>query len=165
MGTVRLPSARPFAFRFEPVRSALLIIDMQRDFIEPGGFGESLGNEVTRLQAILPTARRVLEAWRDRGGFVVHTREAHQSDLSDCPPAKRERGSPALRIDDAGPMGRILIAGQPSNAIVEALRPAMTTSSSTSPARAPAMAPGYTPRSSGAACVNSSSWASPPRSA
>lgn len=116
-------AAAPFDFRFDPARTALVVIDMQRDFIEPGGFGESLGNDVTRLQAIVPTLRRVLDAWRATGGLVVHTREAHAPDLSDCPPAKRRRGSPRLRIGDAGPMGRILVAGEAGSAIVPELSP------------------------------------------
>ncbi len=120
---IELATALPFAYRFEPARSALVIIDMQRDFVEPGGFGESLGNDVTRLQAIVPTVQRVLQAWRASGGLVVHTREAHRADLSDCPPAKRQRGNPTLRIGDTGPMGRILVAGEPGNQIVPALAP------------------------------------------
>jgi nicotinamidase-related amidase len=115
--------ASPFAYRFKPATTALVIIDMQRDFVEPGGFGDSLGNDVSRLQAIIPTVQRVLAAWRAAGGLVVHTRESHRPDLSDCPPAKRLRGSPKLRIGDAGPMGRILIAGEPGNQIVPALAP------------------------------------------
>jgi nicotinamidase-related amidase len=117
-------AAQPFDFRFDPVSTALVIIDMQRDFVEPGGFGESLGNEVGLLQAIIPACRSVLAAWREGGGLVVHTREAHAPDLSDCPPAKRNRGNPALRIGDSGPMGRILVAGEPGNQIVAALAPA-----------------------------------------
>ncbi|MCZ2497792.1 isochorismatase family protein [Xylophilus sp. Kf1] len=116
-------SALPFAFVFEPARSALVIIDMQRDFIEPGGFGETLGNDVRLLEAIVPASRAMLAAWRRAGGQVVHTREAHAPDLSDCPPAKRDRGAPRLRIGDAGPMGRILVAGEPGNQIIEALAP------------------------------------------
>jgi nicotinamidase-related amidase len=120
---VDLAEAKPFAFRFELARAALVVIDMQRDFIEPGGFGESLGNDVTRLQAIVPTVQRVLQAWRAAGGLVVHTREGHRPDLCDCPPAKRLRGRPRLRIGDAGPMGRILVAGEPGHQIVPALAP------------------------------------------
>lgn len=120
---IHLPSAQPFAFDFEVAHTALLIIDMQRDFVEPGGFGESLGNTVEPLQAIIPPLQRVLAAWRQVGGLVVHTRESHAPDLSDCPPAKRLRGDPTLRIGDAGPMGRILVRGEPGNQIVPQLAP------------------------------------------
>ncbi len=116
-------AADPFEFRCEWSSTMLVIIDMQRDFIEPGGFGESLGNDVSRLSSILPACQRVLSAWRARGGRVLHTREAHRPDLSDCPDAKLNRGQPALRIGDAGPMGRILIAGEPGCDIVPALMP------------------------------------------
>jgi len=116
-------AATPFEFRFALPSTALVIIDMQRDFIEPGGFGESLGNDVALLEAIVPACRAVLHAWRAAGGLVVHTREAHRPDLSDCPPAKRNRGAPSLRIGDEGPMGRVLVAGEPGNQIVPALAP------------------------------------------
>jgi biuret amidohydrolase len=115
--------ANPFAFEFDLAHTALVIIDMQRDFIEPGGFGETLGNDVSLLSAIVPACRRVLTAWRKAGGLVVHTRESHRPDLGDCPPAKRNRGNPSLRIGDAGPMGRILVAGEPGNQIVAELAP------------------------------------------
>lgn len=115
--------AQPFGYPFDLSRTALVIIDMQRDFIEPGGFGETLGNNVALLSAIVPACQAVLQAWRQAGGLVVHTREAHRPDLSDCPPAKRDRGHPTLRIGDAGPMGRILVAGEPGNQIIEALAP------------------------------------------
>ena len=116
-------AAQPFAYAFEPAHTALVIIDMQRDFIEPGGFGETLGNDVSLLEAIVPACQSVLLAWRAAGGLVVHTREAHRTDLSDCPPAKRNRGNPTLRIGDAGPMGRILVMGEPGNQIIPALAP------------------------------------------
>jgi biuret amidohydrolase len=115
--------ALPFGFDFELPHTALVIIDMQRDFVEPGGFGESLGNDAALLQAIVPACRRVLLAWREAGGLVVHTREAHRPDLSDCPPAKRNRGNPSLRIGDEGPMGRILVAGEPGCEIIPELAP------------------------------------------
>ena len=116
-------AAIPFDYPFELRKSALVIIDMQRDFIEPGGFGETLGNDVNLLAAIVPACQAVLAAWRAAGGLVVHTREAHAADLSDCPPAKRNRGNPSLRIGDAGPMGRILVTGEPGNQIIPALAP------------------------------------------
>ncbi len=116
-------NAKPFPFTFDVAKTALVIIDMQRDFIEPGGFGETLGNDVSLLEAIVPACQAVLAAWRIAGGLVVHTREAHRPDLTDCPPAKLNRGNPCLRIGDVGPMGRILIAGEPGNQIIPALAP------------------------------------------
>ena len=116
-------AAQPFDFAFELNKAALVIIDMQRDFIEPGGFGASLGNNVTLLEAIVPSCRAVLFAWRQAGGLVLHTREAHLADLSNCPPAKRNRGNPNLRIGDLGPMGRVLVAGEPGNQIIRELAP------------------------------------------
>ncbi|MFN9471713.1 cysteine hydrolase family protein [Acidovorax sp.] len=115
--------ANPFDYRFALAHTALVIIDMQRDFIEPGGFGETLGNDVSLLEAIVPACQAVQAAWRAAGGLVVHTRESHRPDLSDCPPAKRLRGNPQLRIGDEGPMGRILVAGEPGNQIIPALAP------------------------------------------
>ncbi|MEQ9692177.1 MAG: isochorismatase family cysteine hydrolase [Bauldia litoralis] len=115
--------AEPFAYTFPPDKVALIVIDMQRDFVEPGGFGHTLGNDVTRLQAIVPTVARLIALFRASGWPVIHTREGHKSDLSDCPPAKRLRGAPSLRIGDAGPMGRILIHGEPGHGIVSELAP------------------------------------------
>jgi biuret amidohydrolase len=120
--TLELP-AQPFAYSFSPQHTALVIIDMQRDFLEKGGFGESLGNDVTRLQAIVPALQKVLETWRNHGLTVIHTREVHKPDLSDCPPAKRNRGKPSLRIGDVGPMGRILVEGEASSEIIPELLP------------------------------------------
>jgi biuret amidohydrolase len=115
--------ALPSPFVFDATNVALVIIDMQRDFIEPGGFGESLGNDVALLADIVPAVAELLALARRNRWFVVHTRESHAPDLSDCPPAKRLRGAPHMRIGDAGPMGRILVRGEPGNAIIEALAP------------------------------------------
>ncbi|ADU34504.1 cysteine hydrolase family protein [Variovorax paradoxus] len=120
---MRIEQANPFAYEFEIRNTALVLIDMQRDFIEPGGFGETLGNDVSLLEAIVPATQAALAAWRKAGGLVVHTREAHKPDLSDCPPVKRNRGNPSLRIGDEGPMGRILVAGEPGNQIIDGLAP------------------------------------------
>ncbi len=114
-------AAQPFDFSFDPAHLALIVIDMQRDFIEPGGFGATLGNDVGLLKKIVPTVGRLLEVFRGAGLPVIHTRECHRPDLSDCPPAKRSRGTPALRIGDPGPMGRILVAGEPGADIVPEL--------------------------------------------
>ena len=116
-------AANPFVYEFDPHTTALIVIDMQRDFVEPGGFGESLGNDVSLLTAIVPTVRGLLDWCRGHDVTVIHTREAHRADLADCPPAKRERGNPSVRIGDEGPMGRILIDGEPGNDIVSELAP------------------------------------------
>lgn len=118
-----IENAKPFGFPLSIHSAALIIIDMQRDFVEPGGFGESLGNRVQPLQDIIPVVKRVLTSWRQKEGLVIHTRESHLADLSDCPVSKRDRGNPTLRIGDNGPMGRILIRGEPGNAIVDELKP------------------------------------------
>ena len=99
MSAVPVPvAATPFPYPFAPGRTALVVIDMQRDFVEPGGFGASLGNDVTLLHSAIPPIAALLAAWRARGWPIVHTRESHKADLSDCPPAKRLRGDPSLRI-------------------------------------------------------------------
>ncbi|MDG2057422.1 MAG: cysteine hydrolase [Tateyamaria sp.] len=115
--------AAPFPYPTQRDQIALIVIDMQRDFVEPGGFGASLGNDVSLLGAIVPTVRRLLSGFRAAGLPVFHTRECHLPDLSDCPDAKRLRGAPALRIGDEGPMGRILIAGEPGADIIPELAP------------------------------------------
>lgn len=116
-------AALPFPLRLPLHHTALILIDMQRDFILPGGFGESLGNDVGRLADTVQVARRLLDWCRELGIQVIHTKEAHAPDLSDCPPAKRNRGAPALRIGDPGPMGRILIDGEAGSDFVPELAP------------------------------------------
>jgi nicotinamidase-related amidase len=115
--------ARPYPFVLDPAHVALVVIDMQRDFIEPGGFGDTLGNDVSRLTKIVPTVAALIALFRRQKLPIVHTREAHSPDLSDCPPAKRLRGKPGLRIGDLGAMGRILVAGEPGNQILPELGP------------------------------------------
>lgn len=116
-------AAEPSDITVDLDRTALVIIDMQRDFLEPGGFGAALGNDVLQLAACVEPCRHLLAAARKAGIVVIHTREGHLPDLSDAPPAKVERGSPELRIGAAGPMGRILIRGEPGHDIVPALYP------------------------------------------
>jgi nicotinamidase-related amidase len=120
---VRIP-ALPYEYEVPGLSQlALVIIDMQRDFLEPGGFGEMLGNDVTQLGSIVPTLKGLLDFCRQKGLTIIHTLEGHQPDLSDCPPSKRKRGKGSLTIGDEGPMGRILIRGEPGNAIIPELAP------------------------------------------
>ncbi|MGC2122721.1 MAG: isochorismatase family cysteine hydrolase [Xanthobacteraceae bacterium] len=115
--------AEPAPLSVDLDTAALVIIDMQRDFLEPGGFGEALGNDVSRLRAAVEPCAAVLSAARRLGMLVIHTREGHRPDLSDAPPHKVERGDPATRIGARGPMGRILVRGEPGHDIIEELYP------------------------------------------
>jgi nicotinamidase-related amidase len=115
--------ARPSPYAFDPATTALLVIDMQRDFLEPGGFGESLGNDVSQLRRTIAPTAALLAGWREAGLPVIHTREGHLPDLSDCPPAKLARGAPSMRIGDPGPKGRILIRGEYGHDIIDELAP------------------------------------------
>jgi nicotinamidase-related amidase len=115
--------AEPSALSIDLDRTALVIIDMQRDFLEPGGFGAALGNDVTRLRSAIAPCGAVLDTARARGLLVIHTREGHRPDLSDAPRLKVERGDPALRIGAPGPMGRILVRGEPGHDIIAELYP------------------------------------------
>jgi nicotinamidase-related amidase len=115
--------AEPYEFTLDPGKVALLIIDMQRDFIEPGGFGEALGNDVSLLRPAIAPLQALLAAARQAGLLVMHTREGHRPDLSDLHPAKRNRGRAALMIGDEGPMGRILVIGEPGHDIIPELYP------------------------------------------
>jgi nicotinamidase-related amidase len=116
--------ADPYPFSFDPKRTALVIIDMQRDFLEPGGFGDALGNDVGLLRRTIEPTRRLLAAARRAGLLVIHTREGHRPDLSDLPPAKRARGHFTVGIGDVGPMGRILVRGEAGHDIIPELYPA-----------------------------------------
>ncbi|GAA4258637.1 cysteine hydrolase family protein [Dactylosporangium darangshiense] len=116
--------ALPFTYTFDPASTALLVIDMQRDFLEPGGFGETLGNDVGQLRRTIEPTAALLAACRAAGLTIIHTREGHLPDLSDCPPAKLNRGDPSLRIGAPGPMGRILIRGEAGHDIIGELAPA-----------------------------------------
>lgn len=116
-------AARPYAYAFDPAHTAVVLIDMQRDFLEPGGFGELLGNDVRPLQAIVPACQRLLALARAQGMQVLHTQEAHDPLLADCPPSKKARGGLVCGIGDPGPLGRVLVAGEPGADFVPALRP------------------------------------------
>ena len=113
--------AKPYPYALPANKPCLIVIDMQRDFIEPGGFGDALGNDVARLTAIVPTVKKLIEGFRRLHLPIVHTRECHKADLSDCPPSKLNRGKGKLKIGDSGPMGRILIDGEPGNALIDEL--------------------------------------------
>nr|MDT0661629.1 isochorismatase family cysteine hydrolase [Micromonospora sp. DSM 115978] len=116
-------AAKPSPYTFDPATTALLVIDMQRDFLEPGGFGESLGNDVSQLRRTITPLAALLAGARAAGLTIVHTREGHLPDLTDCPPAKLTRGQPSKRIGDPGPKGRILIRGEYGHDIIDELAP------------------------------------------
>lgn len=118
--------AEPYPFEFTPATCALLIIDMQRDFLEPGGFGEMLGNDVSQLRRTIEPNKKLLASWRAKGLQVMHTREGHRPDLTDLPPAKKVRGRSKTCIGDAGPMGRILVRGEAGHDIIPELYPLAT---------------------------------------
>jgi biuret amidohydrolase len=119
-----LVEAEPYEYSLNLLTAALLIIDMQRDFLEPGGFGEMLGNDVSQLRRTIELNKTLLGAWRKVGGLVIHTREGHRPDLADLPPAKKIRGRSAACIGDSGPMGRILVRGEAGHDIIPELYPA-----------------------------------------
>jgi biuret amidohydrolase len=116
-------AAQPYEFTMQPARCALVIIDMQRDFLEPGGFGAMLGNDVSLLRRSIDPARRLLSAARAAGMLVIHTREGHRPDLTDLPASKKARGRSPTTIGDTGPMGRILIRGEAGHDIIPELYP------------------------------------------
>jgi nicotinamidase-related amidase len=116
-------AARPYAFALDTARVAFVIIDMQRDFLEPGGFGAALGNDVGQLRSAIAPIGAVLAACRAAGVLVIHTREGHRPDLSDLNSAKHQRGRGTVRIGDTGPMGRILVRGEAGHDIIAELAP------------------------------------------
>ena len=122
-GTTVEIAAEPYPFALARASCALLIIDMQRDFLEPAGFGAMLGNDVSQLRRTIEPNKRLLAAWRAAGLLVIHTREGHRPDLADLPRAKKERGRGAVTIGDEGPMGRILVRGEAGHAIIPELAP------------------------------------------
>ena len=115
--------AEPYPLAFEPESTALLMIDMQRDFVEPGGFGEMLGNDVSLLRSTIEPCQRVLQAARQARLTVIHTREGHRPDLTDAPPSKLRRGGLEVGIGDEGPMGRVLVRGEYGHDIIPELYP------------------------------------------
>ena len=115
--------AEPEAVTLDLSRTTLIIIDMQRDFLEPGGFGETLGNDVSLLTKAIAPAKALLAAARKARMLIVHTREGHRPDMADAHPAKVERGAPSMRIGDPGAMGRILIRGEAGHDIIPELAP------------------------------------------
>ena len=115
--------AEPYAFSLVPSQVALLIIDMQRDFLEPGGFGSSLGNDVSLLRRTIAPLKALLEVARAKNIKVIHTREGHRPDLADLPPAKKVRGHPKQAIGDDGAMGRLLVRGEAGHDIIPELYP------------------------------------------
>ena len=67
--------AEPFPYRFDPAHAALVVIDMQQDFLEPGGFGETLGNDLAPVAEVIPTVADLIRTFRAKGWLIVHTRE------------------------------------------------------------------------------------------
>lgn len=122
MASIRI-TAEPYDIDIEPARTAVVMIDMQRDFLQAGGFGESLGNDVSLLAAAVEPCRALLASARKHGMLIIHTREGHRPDMLDAPPAKVERGTPSTRIGDPGPMGRILIRGEAGHDLIPELYP------------------------------------------
>ena len=120
---IEVAAARPYPYRFAPASTALVVIDMQRDFLERGGFGDMLGNDVGQLAAVAPRCAQLLAWARGLELRIIHTQEAHAKDLADCPPSKRARGGLATGIGDAGPLGRILVEGEPGSDFVAEAAP------------------------------------------
>lgn len=135
VGNPSLPStlefpAKPYAFKFPPRKTALLMIDLQRDFLLEGGFGEIEGGNLEAVQASILPNMKLLETARKVGLPVFHTREGHNPDLSDCPSSKlyRQPAAPgsdqySKGIGDVAKMGRLLIKGEYGQDIIDELQP------------------------------------------
>lgn len=107
-----------------PARTALLVIDMQRDFLLPEGYAAQAGLDIAPLAATIHPIKKLLAVGRKTGLLIVHTREGHVPDLSDCPPYKLERSRRAgAEIGSKGPLGRLLVRGEAGHDFVDALRP------------------------------------------
>ena len=115
--------ADPYPLKFELSKTAILLIDMQKDFLEPEGFGEMLGNDVSLLRKTIEPCKKILEAARRNSMTVIHTREGHRPDLTDAPPSKLSRGNLEIGIGDEGPMGRILVRGEIGHDLIPELAP------------------------------------------
>jgi nicotinamidase-related amidase len=117
------PYPWPYNGDLRPENTALVVIDMQIDFCGKGGYVDSMGYDLSHMREPIEPIRNLFAALRPKGYHIFHTREGHRPDLSDAPPAKLSRGAPEKRIGDVGPMGRILIRGEPGHDIIEALSP------------------------------------------
>ena len=113
--------AKPRPFLFEPAATALLVIDMQHDFMTAGGWADAMGLDLALLAPTVPVIANLLDCFRAAGAPVIFTREGHRPDLADCPPHKRGRYAP--RVGDVGPLGRYMVTGEPGNDIIPALAP------------------------------------------
>lgn len=115
--------AQPMPVTLDLAKTALIVIDMQRDFLLEGGFGAQLGNDVRHLRRTIKPIQQLLAAARHLGMVVIHTREGHAPDLHDCPPTKLDRWAEGTRIGDMGPMGRILVRGEAGHDIIDEVYP------------------------------------------
>lgn len=115
--------ATPFPYEFDIDHIALVCIDMQKDFLLPGGFADSLGNNLANVAPCAPVIGKLQAAFRKVGLPIIHTKECHKPDLSDLPTAKRMRGNPKIKIGDEGPMGKILIDGEDGSDFIDELKP------------------------------------------